>query len=729
MYKDRAGYRGRALLALLTALAGLGAAQAESLDACREARKRAPAEAIAVCTAALQSAKDADAGFEARMHLVELHTAQGALDAAEAELARAEQSLEQILDPLAPHRVARRQGMLAYRRGEMTRALTRFLEGLAAARSAADLRAIAISENDLGVVYRRLGEDRQALEHWLSSLENKRRSGETDLAATEDNIGNLYRDLKEPAQAAIYFQRALAGHRLKGRVLLAAHTAEDIGLLAGDAGDYVLARAELDSAWAVFERESARVDLLRLARHRAELEWRAGDAAATQQWVQRAIALAQTLEQSAPRDMILLLARLQAAAGAAEAAYAALAKFDQKTGDEDLPLMREWSEAQSQWAAELGRDREALKHAQAAHRAEIELMQRRHGERMDALRVRFEFSELEHDRDRLQRANAEQALALQQRRNQLLGLGLLCVLLIAALLGYFQRRQYQQRLHSQQIEAQHRIQVEEARRVAESLRADLRSLRVALDQSSDPVLVVDAGARIRLANAAAAQMLARCEAELRGARLADVFGEEAAAELQFALERVSGGESAAAVIVATAPEQSLSIRALSLSLEEELGVLSLSSEHQAPAWIDTMNRAHARWEQTAAEAIESSEETAASLDDRRAIVDLMQISLETWERSTCSTRLELAEKSGIWRITIDDGRLRTRTLNRYLDLAALPARPRWREVLRTAYFVLAECQLDAGQREQINQRIRLLQAQMRGSVAVAGTAAGADRHG
>jgi two-component system, sensor histidine kinase ChiS len=177
--------------------------------------------------------------------------------------------------------------------------------------------------------------------------------------------------------------------------------------------------------------------------------------------------------------------------------------------------------------------------------------------------------------------------------------------------------------------------------------------------------------------------------------------------------------------VATDPERSLSIRALSLSLEEELGVLSLASEQQAPAWIDTMNRAHARWEQTAAEVSESDDDAPTTLADRRAIVELMQASLEAWERSTCSTRLELAEKSGIWRITIDDGRLRTRTLNRYLDLAALPARPRWREVLRTAYFVLAECALDSSQRDQINQRIRVLQQQMRGSVA-----AGADRrHG
>ena len=111
----------------------------------------------------------------------------------------------------------------------------------------------------------------------------------------------------------------------------------------------------------------------------------------------------------------------------------------------------------------------------------------------------------------------------------------------------------------------------------------------------------------------------------------------------------------------------------------------------------------------------TARETPASAAGRHAIVELMQASLEAWERSTCSTRLELAEKSGIWRVTIDDGRLRTRTLNRYLDHATLPARPRWREVLRTAYFVLAECRLDVVQRELLNARIGSLQQLMRGS--------------
>ncbi len=76
---------------------------------------------------------------------------------------------------------------------------------------------------------------------------------------------------------------------------------------------------------------------------------------------------------------------------------------------------------------------------------------------------------------------------------------------------------------------------------------------------------------------------------------------------------------------------------------------------------------------------------------RQDLVELMADSLETWERATGKTRVDLAESSGIWRVTIDEGRLRTRAMDRYLSLAQLPKQPRWREVLRTAYFVLGEC--------------------------------------
>ncbi len=73
---------------------------------------------------------------------------------------------------------------------------------------------------------------------------------------------------------------------------------------------------------------------------------------------------------------------------------------------------------------------------------------------------------------------------------------------------------------------------------------------------------------------------------------------------------------------------------------------------------------------------------------RQQLVTLMRSALHTWEATTQKSKIELAEESNIWAVSIDDGRLRTRTFDRYLRLEHLPKIPRWREVVRTAYFVL-----------------------------------------
>lgn len=688
----------------------LPAASADPIADCRVARHERPAEAMALCTQALQTAHSADVRFEARMHLAELATAAGALTAADQHLDEAAQLLARVTDRLAGHRLARRRALLAYRRADYGLALAHFLEGAAAARALADAHAIAISENDLGVAYRRLGEDREALSHWLASLEAKRGLGETDLAATENNIGNLYRDLTELDQAEQYLRRALAGHEAEARVVLAAHTREDLGLLAADRSDWSTARAAMDAAETVYVRENAQVDRLRLARHRAELEWRAGESGAAADWIARVEALSQQLELPTPADMILLRARLLATEAGPAPALSHLQLHAAALEHADRPLQRDWRVAEAEWAEAAGRPAQALTALRDAQAIELALLQQRHGERMDALRARFEFVELAHERDTLQRTTNEQALTLQQRRNQLLGLGLLSVLVFTALLAFFQRRQYRQRLRMQQIQAEQRAQADEARHVAESLRADLRSVRVALDQTVGPVLVVDAGGVVRLANAAAATHLQRSVASLRGERLTELFGADAAAQVQAALENLSSGEAESPISIQSGSSNTHRIGLLSLSLEEELGVLILERNAQAPEWVESLNRAHAQWEHGDAEsAVVADAGVAEAQDARGAIVELMQACVETWERTTCSTRLELAEKSGIWRITIDDGRLRTRTLNRYLDIATLPTRPRWREVLRTAYFILADCDLEPAQRAMIEQRIRRLQ--------------------
>ena len=80
---------------------------------------------------------------------------------------------------------------------------------------------------------------------------------------------------------------------------------------------------------------------------------------------------------------------------------------------------------------------------------------------------------------------------------------------------------------------------------------------------------------------------------------------------------------------------------------------------------------------------------SSSGEYRQQLVTLMRSALHTWEVTTQKSKIELAEESNIWAVSIDDGRLRTRTFDRYLRLEQLPKIPRWREVVRTAYFVLS----------------------------------------
>jgi two-component system sensor histidine kinase ChiS len=67
----------------------------------------------------------------------------------------------------------------------------------------------------------------------------------------------------------------------------------------------------------------------------------------------------------------------------------------------------------------------------------------------------------------------------------------------------------------------------------------------------------------------------------------------------------------------------------------------------------------------------------------------MTDSLRIWRSATGKSKFELAEESGVWRVSLDRSSLQTRTLDKYLLLQTLPAYPRWRDVVSTGEFVLA----------------------------------------
>lgn len=88
-----------------------------------------------------------------------------------------------------------------------------------------------------------------------------------------------------------------------------------------------------------------------------------------------------------------------------------------------------------------------------------------------------------------------------------------------------------------------------------------------------------------------------------------------------------------------------------------------------------------------------------------SLVDLMVDALACWEKSTGQDRIELAERSRAWTVSIDNGTLRTRSLDKYLELEKMPANPRWRQVVKTCHFILSGETLAGTDRQNLEQKL------------------------
>ncbi len=90
---------------------------------------------------------------------------------------------------------------------------------------------------------------------------------------------------------------------------------------------------------------------------------------------------------------------------------------------------------------------------------------------------------------------------------------------------------------------------------------------------------------------------------------------------------------------------------------------------------------------------------------KELVVKTLRTSLLTWERYTHQSKADLAEKSRCWRVYIDGTTAKTRTLDKYLSVKTLPAKPRWRAVIKTANFVLDNCDLDAQDHAELSELV------------------------
>ena len=101
-----------------------------------------------------------------------------------------------------------------------------------------------------------------------------------------------------------------------------------------------------------------------------------------------------------------------------------------------------------------------------------------------------------------------------------------------------------------------------------------------------------------------------------------------------------------------------------------------------------------------------SENTETVLQQR--LVNAMIDATTVWTKHTNNNLVELADRSGIWTITNDNGSLRVRSLEKYLSVQKMPKNPRWRNVIKTCHFVLSEPDLPLADRASLNAQLEEL---------------------
>ncbi len=101
----------------------------------------------------------------------------------------------------------------------------------------------------------------------------------------------------------------------------------------------------------------------------------------------------------------------------------------------------------------------------------------------------------------------------------------------------------------------------------------------------------------------------------------------------------------------------------------------------------------------------------ADKDKRLLAVQVMTLAVDCWMESTGATKADMAEQSGLWNVYMEkDGYFRTQTLDKYLDEKTLPKNPRWKKIIVTADFVLANCPAGSKCYQNLKESCDLLRA-------------------
>jgi two-component system sensor histidine kinase ChiS len=142
-------------------------------------------------------------------------------------------------------------------------------------------------------------------------------------------------------------------------------------------------------------------------------------------------------------------------------------------------------------------------------------------------------------------------------------------------------------------------------------------------------------------------------------------------------------------------------------LEETLNGLTPLVLERHPGFIDDLRAVDRSLERMGMELAPELPEQ----EQRRLIVETMKLALDVWAEATQTTKADLARRTGQWAVYVNqDGWERTQTLDRYLSIDTLPAKPRLKKVLSTADFVLESCPAHTPLRRRFETALEHLRA-------------------
>jgi two-component system, sensor histidine kinase ChiS len=628
--------------------------------------------------------------------------AEHALDCAAAVLADADGAKESKVSKVSKvslrYQLIRRRGLLEYNREHVPEALRHFECALELSSTGGDRTAIAKDLKNIGSALRRLGDFRGALKHLTESLRLQRVSGQTALGPVLNNLGDVYREIGESGTALSYYQQAFEDFRGRGQSVEAAHVLETMSVLALDRGDNKRAQDLLETALKDYQGAGYRAYQLHIYTGLIRLALAEGEIAKARQWRAASLAMAAEYDLSLPAMLELQIARTDLAAGNFAQAQTRLRVALDRTPltDTDRPALLQTLASGLESSGDLRAALAAVREAQAA---ESRLAEARHDRELGWARSRFEATERERKIAALEKDNSLRAAALRQRTLMLWLVAASALAALSLLSLFFLRRHQRARLLEAARQARQEEEIAQYRRQTAALDVDRRLLKALFDDRAEAVCVIDAEGTTLTANRHACEWLAIGEEQLLGREFVACLHADDHSAFDAALERMEDADQMRLTLRGKESGVALSIRMFEWAQNGGLILVFLE-----PVYSSLSDEAAA--EPAPAGPIVLVQGSLSPQEDfRRALVELMLASIENWEHASGTTRLELAERSRIWRVAADDGRVRARSMERYLSLSRMPQNPRWRDVLRTGYYVLTHCELDANKRDGLQARV------------------------